>query len=65
MGQLNKTPLDKGPNKIMGQGMKQLSSAINQGEEMLDFYAQPKFFPRFIYMNRANHMFKKMLKVLV
>ncbi len=62
MSQLNNIPIDKGPNKIMGQGMKNLADSINKGEAMPDFYSKPKHFPRWVYMYIANFRFKKMLK---
>ncbi len=62
MRNLNNVPLDRGPNKKMGEGIIKLSDAINKGEIMPDYFAEPNFFPRWLYMSIANHNFKKILK---
>ncbi len=62
MRHLGNVPLDKGPNKKMGEGVIKLSNAINEGEIMTDYYSEPKYFPRWLYMSVANYNFKKILK---
>ena len=54
MGSLRNVPLNQGPNKQMGAGMKKLAEAICAGKAIEDIYVQPSCFPRAFYMMAAN-----------
>ncbi len=62
MRHLDNVPIDKGPNKIMGEGIIELSKAIDKSEIITDYYSEPKYFPMWLYMKVANYNFKKILK---
>lgn len=54
MGGLRNVPLDQGPNKQMGEGMKKLAEAICAGKAIEDIYVHPSYFPRALYMMAAS-----------
>lgn len=54
MGGLSYVPLDKGPNRAMGEGMKKLAACINDRSVMEDIYTEPTGFPRNMYLLAAQ-----------
>lgn len=45
---------DKGPVKIVAEGLNNLADAINESKEIADIYAGPLHFPRALYMLAAS-----------
>lgn len=54
MGGLSYVPLDQGPNKEMGEGMKKLAACIKEGVVTEDIYTEPTGFPRNMYLLAAQ-----------
>ncbi len=54
MGGLGKIPLDQGPNKEMGQGLKKLAAHIGKRTDTEDLYVEPTGFPRRLYLLAAG-----------
>lgn len=54
MGTLRNVPMDQGPNKDMGQGIKTIASHIENGTAMEDIYTEPTGFPRGMYRLAAD-----------
>ena len=46
--------IDQWPLKEVGEGIRQLSEAINNDERIQDLYTGPIRFPRFLYIAIAN-----------
>lgn len=51
---LENVPLDKGPNKAMGEALKKLATCIEAQESMSNIYTEPTGFPRLFYFFAAN-----------
>lgn len=54
MGTLRNVPMDQGPNKDMGLGIKTIASHIGNGTAMEDIYTEPTGFPRGMYRLAAD-----------
>ena len=54
MGSLRSVPLDQGPNRMMGGGMKTLASHIDAGTIMENIYTEPNGFSRGMYRMAAD-----------
>lgn len=54
MGGLSYVPIDQGPNKEMGEGMKKLAAHIKEGSVTEDIYTEPTGFPRNMYLLAAK-----------
>lgn len=54
MGGLRKVPMDQGPNKAMGEGVKALATHISMRSVMDDLYVEPTGFPRWMYFLAAQ-----------
>ena len=54
MGGLSYVPLDQGPNKEMGEGMKKLAACIKEGAVTEDIYTEPTGSPRNMYLLAAQ-----------
>lgn len=54
MGSLRTVPMDQGPNKAMGEGLKKLASHISAHSIMEDIFVQPTGFPRWMYLLAAQ-----------
>lgn len=54
MGGLSYVPLDQGPNKEMGEGMKKLAACIKERTVMEDIYTEPTGFSRNMYLFAAQ-----------
>lgn len=62
LGGLKTVPLDQGPNKQLGEGMRKLAGAICKGEQIEDLYVEPAGFPRKLYMLAADMSWGKNVK---
>lgn len=62
LGNLKNVPLDKGPNKKMGEGMKRLAAAVSKREAVSDIYVEPAGFPRRMYIMAAHMGWRNMAK---
>ena len=51
---IDQVPVDKGPNRNVGEGMAKLAEAINSGAKTEVILAEPHRFPRRLYMTIAN-----------
>lgn len=54
MGGLRNVPMDQGPNKKMGEGLKKLAAAITERAAIEDIYTEPTGFPRRMYLMAAQ-----------
>lgn len=54
LGGLRNVPCDKGPNTMLGEGLKNLASHITEGNVMEDMVIKPSGFPRIMYMLAGN-----------
>lgn len=54
MGGLKNIPIDKGPNKSLGNALKILANNINSNESGEDIYTNPTGFPRLAFKLAAN-----------
>ena len=48
-------PLNVGPTRNVGRGMRLLADAINKDARLDDFFAEPHLFPRSLYISIANN----------
>lgn len=54
MGGLRNVPMDQGPNKAMGEGLKKLAAHIGARTVMEDCFVRPTGFPRRLYLFAAQ-----------
>lgn len=54
MGRMGNIPLDQGPNKILGEGLKKLAAHIGQRTKTADIHTEPAGFPKRMYLVAAG-----------
>lgn len=62
LGGMKNVPLDKGPNKALGEGMAKMAEAVSQRRTFDDIYVEPTGFPRFLYKLAADSGWTSMAK---
>ncbi len=63
MGELRNVPLDQGPNKQTGEGMKRLADAISSKNVTENIFVEPSGFPRRLYKLCADMSWNKWTKI--
>ena len=62
LGGLGNIPLDQGPNRELGKGIRALAQAIAGRRQAGDIYVEPSGFPRVLYKAAADRSWEKRAK---
>ena len=61
-GLMEMIPFGKGPIRKTAEGMDMLARAINSGSRTYDIYAEPKGFPKWLFIQIANNNWDRLAK---